>query len=316
MKPETCSIRPATIKNDCGLILLAALLMLITLISTILVCAFPLVKEADDETRHKITLQRIQEIKRAFFGRIAEKGGGEDINAFNTSCGGFLSDFGMPSDGIRGFPDPFGTGNFFDVILKAEKITDSQGLGWKKWHYDSEKKFWAGYRGPYLVPPPGENDFVDGWGNPFHITISACGHWMSIKSFGKDGKEGGEGYAADIVEKINNVAHDEKIMIEVTNRSGSAVVLNAGIIYPLFGEVEERYSREPKEIGNGETAEFKFQFFLDGLTGDATAPACGISKIAIRNEITGKIRTKTVCFPNAGSGSVPQERRIEIEYEG
>ena len=305
-----------TIKNDRGLILLAALLMLVTLIGITLICSFPLAKEADDEIRYKITLQRIKEIKRAFFGRIAEKEGGEDINAFNTSCGGFFSDFGMPSDGIKGHPDPFGAGNFINVLIKKKEVTDPEGLGWEKWHYDPDKKFWAGYRGPYLVPPPGEDDFVDGWGNPFKVILSGCGHWMHIKSFGEDGKTGGVGYADDIVEKIINIAHDEKIMVEVANESGRVLALNVGIIYPLFGRVEERYSKEPKVIENGETAEFKIQLFLDGLTGDATAPACGISKILIRNEITGRIQTKTVCFPNAGSGPIPQERRIEIEYEG
>ena len=304
-----------TLKNDSGLIILAVLLMLITLMGIILTCAFPLAKEADDEVRRKITIQRIKEIKRAFFGRIAEKEGGENINAFNSACGGFFSDFGMPSDGIPGPADPFGTGNFMDVLLRGKEVTDPEGIGWEKWHYDVDKKFWAGYRGPYLVPPPGEDDFVDGWGNPFKVVISACGHWMHIKSFGEDGKVGGAGYAADIVDKIYNLAHDELLTIEITNKSGRLAILSAGIIYPIFGEVKERYSG-PKSIGNGGTGEFKFQFFLDTLTGEATAPACGMRKIVIRDETTGKIQTKAVCFPNAGTGPIPRETRIKIEYEG
>lgn len=302
-------------RHESGVVLIAVLFMLIALVGTILVCAFPLAKEADDEIRHKITIQRIKEIKRAFFGRIAEKEGGENISASGSACGGFFSDFGMPSDGRSGFPDPFNTGNFFDVLLRGKELTDPQGIGWGKWHYDPDKKYWAGYRGPYLVPSPGEDDFVDGWGNPFKVVLSACGHWMHIKSFGSDGKGGGEGNAADIVDKIHGVAHDEKIIIEITNKSGSMVIINAGIIYPLFGEVKERWSSDPKSIGNGGTGEFRFQFFLDSLTSDATAPSCGTRKIVIRNETTGRIQTKTVCFPSAGSGPIPRETRIKIEYE-
>jgi hypothetical protein len=106
-------------KPESGAVLIAVLFMLISLIGTILVCAFPLAKEADDEIRHRITMQRI----------------------------------------------------------KGKEITDPQGIGWKKWHYDPDKKYWAGYRGErYLAPNSFDSDgnpqFVDGWGNPFKVILS------------------------------------------------------------------------------------------------------------------------------------------------
>ena len=170
-------MKPEIFHNHRGVVLIAVLFMLITIIGTILICAFPLVKEADDEIRHRITMQRIKEIKRAMLGRIAEKEGGENINVFGSACGGFLSDFGMASDGRSGFPDPFGTRNFLDVLLRGKEITDPQGIGWEKWHYDPDKKYWAGYRGErYLVPNSydsyGNPQFVDGWGNPFKVILS------------------------------------------------------------------------------------------------------------------------------------------------
>ena len=307
------------LSNNRGIILLAALLMLVALIGITLICAFPLVKEVDDEIRRKITIQKIKEIKRAFFGRIAEKEGGEDINSSNSACGGFLSDFGMPSDGITGRADPFGTANFLDVLLRGNEVIDPEGIGWKKWHYDPDKKFWAGYRGEYYLVPNsfdrnGNPQFVDGWGNAFEVVLSSCGHWMRIKSLGEDGKEGGEDYATDIVEKIYNVAHDEKILIDITNKSGRSVILDAGIVYPLFGGLKEKYSGEPKEIGSGGTGQFQFQFSLDDRD-DATGPATGTCKIVLQNQTNGAIQTKTVCFPNTGTGPVPRETRIEVEYD-
>lgn len=289
--------------------------MLISLIGTILVCAFPLVKEADDEIRHKITIQRIREIKRAMLGRIAEKEGGEDINVFGSACGGFLSDFGMPSDGRSGFPDPFGTLNFLDVLLRGKELTDPQGIGWKRWHYDPDKKYWAGYRGErYLVPNSFDSDgnpqFVDGWGNPFKVVLSACGHWMHVKCLGADRRPGGVDYAADIVDKIFYVAHDEDIVIEVANRTGSSVILDVGMVFPLFGRVVERYTGELKEIGRSGTGQFRFRFPLDDV-GDASGPPCGTCKIVLRDETDGALQAKTVCLPT-GNG---RETRIRVNYE-
>jgi len=69
--------------------------------------------------------------------------------------------------------------------------TESEGLKvlWTK------SKDIKGYDGPYL-PKPVE---ADAWGNPYvYKGESDDGHPYDIISYGKDGKEGGEGIAKDL----------------------------------------------------------------------------------------------------------------------
>ncbi|SFV70329.1 General secretion pathway protein G [hydrothermal vent metagenome] len=68
--------------------------------------------------------------------------------------------------------------------------TDSEGLKvlWTK------NKGIRGYDGPYL-PKPAE---ADAWGNPYIYKKTSDDHAFNIISYGKDGKEGGEGKNADI----------------------------------------------------------------------------------------------------------------------
>jgi len=68
--------------------------------------------------------------------------------------------------------------------------TESEGLK-VLW---TETKDIKGYDGPYL-PKPVE---ADAWGNPYIYKTQADGHPYNIISYGKDGKEGGEGKDADI----------------------------------------------------------------------------------------------------------------------
>jgi general secretion pathway protein G len=51
-----------------------------------------------------------------------------------------------------------------------------------------------GYDGPYL-PKPVE---ADAWGNPYIYKKTSDDHAFNIISYGKDGKEGGDGKNADI----------------------------------------------------------------------------------------------------------------------
>jgi len=51
-----------------------------------------------------------------------------------------------------------------------------------------------GYDGPYL-PKPVE---ADAWGNPYVYKTTSGDHAFNIISYGKDGKEGGDGKNADI----------------------------------------------------------------------------------------------------------------------
>jgi general secretion pathway protein G len=52
----------------------------------------------------------------------------------------------------------------------------------------------TGWAGPYLDKAVA----VDPWGNPYAYTAAADGSTYTLRSFGADGKEGGEGDNADI----------------------------------------------------------------------------------------------------------------------
>jgi len=68
--------------------------------------------------------------------------------------------------------------------------TESEGLKvlWTK------SKDIRGYDGPYLPKPANE----DAWGNPFIYKKTSNDHGYDIISYGKDGKEGGDGKDADL----------------------------------------------------------------------------------------------------------------------
>ena len=112
------------------------------------------------------------------------------------------------------------------------------------------------------------------------------------------------------MDKIFYVAHDEDIIIEVANRTGNSVILDVGMVFPLFGRVVERYTGGPKEIGRSGKGEFRFSFHLDDVD-DASGPPCGTCKIVLRDETDGALQAKTVCLPT-GNG---RETRIGVDYE-
>ncbi len=68
--------------------------------------------------------------------------------------------------------------------------TESEGLKvlWTK------SKDIRGYDGPYLPKPANE----DAWGNPYIYKKTSNDHGYDIISYGKDGKEGGDGKDADL----------------------------------------------------------------------------------------------------------------------
>lgn len=68
--------------------------------------------------------------------------------------------------------------------------SDSEGLKvlWTK------SKDIRGYDGPYLPKPANE----DAWGNPYIYKKTSDEHGYDIISYGKDGKEGGDGKNADL----------------------------------------------------------------------------------------------------------------------
>lgn len=52
-----------------------------------------------------------------------------------------------------------------------------------------------GWNGPYIK---GGNTLNDGWGHPFAYELSVGASRASVRSLGRDGKEGGEGLDADL----------------------------------------------------------------------------------------------------------------------
>lgn len=200
--------------NDRGMALIMALLMVVTLIGAVMIASFVGGRRVDDDIRCEVTRQRMQEVKRALLGRLADDGGGKNI----TSCGGFVSDYGMPDE-----PGSFGIA----ALLGSQE---------PQWSYDDTHKFWAGYRGErYLDPSPGQPDpetkFLDGWG--FQIDVMVSGDSMEIKSKGSDGKDGGSGdYKEDIVESFY-----WQRGVTVSNRTG--IDAEFALIYPSKGLVME-----------------------------------------------------------------------------
>lgn len=309
-----------TIKNERGLVLLAALLMLMTLVGIVIICTFPLAKEVEDSIRHNITLERTEEIRRAWFGRIVEtKEFPTRIKPGSDAAACFLSEVGMPTD-FTWFSGPWNPlkglienypQNVLYTLLRGQDISYPSPLDLPagrfavpKWHWNKDKKFWAGYRGAgYLIPPPGETDeegnpvFHDGWGNSMFFWYAACAHWYRIE-------------ATDFNKEYEHFCSDQGFTIEVTNKSDTPKTLDVGVVYPLFGQVILKYSSSGLQyIPINETVEF-------GIGGFAVYPATGplstMKVIICKKKEDGRyqvLQTETVTW-NAFT------RVVEIEYKG
>ncbi|MCL0096385.1 type II secretion system protein GspG [Thermodesulfovibrionales bacterium] len=157
----------------------------------------------DDQRRFDETRMRMGEIREAILGREGAFALGQ------RQFAGYVTDIG-------GLPalvdvDP-GTG------------TPPQPVGlWEQgtlpgWGFQSTSRIWMGWRGPYLeTPPRGDNILRDGWGNPFHFSISAGD--MTITSLGADGISGGTGFDEDIALVIRRTEY----MAPVAGQVGAGV---------------------------------------------------------------------------------------------
>ena len=299
--------------------------MLMIFVGVVLICAFPLAKEADDSLRLEVTLERIEEIRRALFGRIVE------VREFPCcirplpgagSC--FFSEVGMPTDSTGGTWHPLSGlienhpyKNVLYTLMRGQDISypspfgSCMGPGYTggyavpKWHWNRDKKYWAGYRGGhYIMPPPGETDedgnpvFNDGHGEPLIFFYTSCAHWYNISTTGVHRRE------------YEHFESDHGFIIEVTNRSGTPKTLDVGIVYPLFGQVILRYSLSwPQYIPVNETAEFRmggFQVY------PATGPVSTMKVITCEKREDGRYRTLQTGTATWNANGVV----IEIDYKG
>jgi len=233
-----------TIKNDRGLVLVSAALMLTALVSVVLVCFFVLGHGAGNDLRYQATRRRMHDVKRALLGRLADARGGKDI----TACGGFVSDYGEPDDMTPFAP---GTDNFVGVLLNRQSVA-----AWQGWSYSgSPEQFWAGYRSDrYLTPSPGEwsddppfpHDLRDGWGYPIEVKFiqdSTPEHTViEIKSHGSDGLTGGGGNYKEDVEEAFYWKRSLHVIFQLDATGlglpdGTDVDVEARTVYPFRGNV-------------------------------------------------------------------------------
>jgi len=258
-----------------------------------MICAFVLGHEVNKDQRHEITRQRMLEVKRALIGRLADVNGGGDI----ICCGGLISDYGEPDV----------TDDFIDKLL-------SRPSGWQDWYYDdpsyNDYQFWGGYRGErYLVPPPGETDFRDGWGYSIEVEFPAASpDSINIIGRGSDGQpDGGSetGYEHDIIETFYWRREVEVKVKNIPNATGGNITLKVDFVYSDKGNVESKDDIDT--IPSGGKAESIFDF------GNLKFPV-GLRKIVVYdvydNSIVKKI--KMLCLPPGASRYGP----VEIDYTG
>jgi len=299
-------------KDDKGIVLIVAISMLSLVFSLVLISNYVMKREADNEARYHLTLQRLQEVKRALFGKLADIYIGDEI----TSCGGFFSDFGTPYRIGEGTVDndPLKTGNFLDVLVRGKDVTDPEGPNWQRWHFDEDKGFSAGYRGEgYLVPPPGYDTFVDAWGSPIKVTVLGCGAQITIESLGSDGKPGGEGYEKDISLRIYPWL-TTRFYVTVTNKTDEDVNLDVELIYPRYGEVQIRNSESGAQLINRDGGEATFEFLFECKM-EAVAP--GLRKIVVRDADTNEVKLiKNICVPFPSGDCESTSYAVSIDYEG
>jgi hypothetical protein len=275
-------------RNNKGFTLLMALAMISILAGLIMICAFALSHEVNNDERYDITRQRMLEVKRSLIGRLADASGGDNI----TSCGGFISDYGKPYDDL---------GKFDMAELLSRQSPPWNGGPADIWRYDTLYKFWGGYRGDvYVNPPPGETEYRDGWGHVIEVEIPAASpDSMRIISRGSDRlpDSGGEtGYEYDIIDTFD---WQRGVHVPVENiPNGTNITVQ--LVYPDKGDVQV----EPESwISDGSTPH------------DFTFPGkkfpVGLRKIRILEGAVVK-KSKVFCLP-PGSGPYTVE---PMDYSG
>lgn len=288
-------------KNNKGFALLIMTAMISLLAITVMICAFVLKHEVDNDQRHVVTLQRMAEAKRALIGRLADVSGGVNV----ISCGGFISDFGEPGGGVD-------KGKITEILLGSVAPVDvppAPPPNWPNWYYDDVNyQFWAGYRGArYLEIPPGQpnptTEFLDGWG--YSLQISFDGDKIKIESLGKDGLPGAAdpGSYDEDIKGLFDFKWSRQVEVKIKNTTTNLVNLKVQFIYPYRGKVTKADAIEGiQAIPVKGTRTYTF----------VAAFPVGSRKVVALDNMNNIKLTRAFCLPS-GNGTYTLE---EIEYSG
>ncbi|GIW79818.1 MAG: hypothetical protein KatS3mg105_1625 [Gemmatales bacterium] len=164
-------MRTATRLSRSGLTLLE-LLLVVFILSLLAFSAVSLTNTLDEQMRFEETRSRLEQIKKAVIGRPDKALNGQAV------VDGFVADIGRLPNSLQ------------ELLLPGTLPA---------WQYDSAKRLWAGWRGPYLQSMPlsnGATAYYDGWGNigpapDFGWSFQLSGQSLFVQSFGSDGLDDG-----------------------------------------------------------------------------------------------------------------------------
>jgi len=184
---------------------------------------------------YEITLQVMEEVKKAILGSYYPK-----IRGVNIS--GYVADMGNLPElyDENGKKDPNGQ----PKALWTNDLDNDGKPDFPLWKYYEDKRIWAGWNGPYIGRPGCKHDkfcsIIDGWGrllrfikgpNEDHHLKDGD---MKIISYGADGRPGGSGLDEDIEMVIKKEHYMAPVGFHVERFRGSLT-----IYYPENGELTE-----------------------------------------------------------------------------
>lgn len=143
---------------------LLELIIVIALLAIVATVALRSVESTDIRARQQVTLNTLEEVKRAILGDpdLRQPDGSWIPNGFVNDIGALPTEEQFETLWISSLPEiPYeGIGNWRSVDWPNEPGAASAELG-------------VGWRGPYLTIPIGASGLTDGWGNPLRINGTA-----------------------------------------------------------------------------------------------------------------------------------------------
>ncbi len=142
---------------------LVEVLVVLSLMALLVLFLGSKIRNVDTEDKFYKTCHIMEEIKEAIIGKPGLYCNG--IRQFT----GYVSDMGVLPDLF----DENGKKVEYNGQPRALWTRDIDGDGnddLPEWKYYGEAKIWAGWRGPYITPPP-DGILKDAWGNPFVFII-------------------------------------------------------------------------------------------------------------------------------------------------
>jgi hypothetical protein len=274
--------------NDRGYALISVVFMVAAMIATAMICAYPLAYECKKQAREVITQSRDLKVKRALLGRLAEQTGGEFGN-----CGGLFSDVGSSQASMAG------SRHLRMAFTKRGFLTgaSSSGGDWKRasyaepFAYDTDKGFWAGYRGKryYSMGPADRSEdpeFFDGHGHAYSLKLycPVATPYYSFKSGRSNFMVLGHHLNYRIRLRDYTRITAERITMEMVVARGQKVIDHKAGNFP--GGDNDGRPQTTEVHGSHHLHTFRFQFSQDAAQGRRTDPA-GLCKVLIR--IDGKV---------------------------